>query len=136
MKSLILRTTTKFLLALMLLFSLFILFRGHNEPGGGFIAGLITASAYALYVMAHGPFKARKLILLDFRYLLAIGISCVIISGLFAVTKHQSFLTGIWGTITIGAFNISLGTPLLFDIGVYIIVVSAIAMITIALEEK
>ena len=136
MNSLILRTATKFLLALMLLFSIFILFRGHNEPGGGFIAGLITASAFALYLMAHGPIKARKLIFVDFRYSLAFGIACSLISGLIALLKNKPFLTGIWIVLNIGNTKVSLGTPLLFDIGVYIVVVSAIAMISFALEEK
>jgi len=136
MNSLILRTATKLLLAVMLLFSIFILFRGHNEPGGGFIAGLITGSAFSLYLMAHGPVKARRLILVDLHHCLGFGIACSIVSGLIGVIMRKPFLTGVWLTLKAGRTQVSLGTPLLFDVGVYIVVVSAICMIVFALEEK
>lgn len=135
MNSLILKTATKFLLALMLLFSIFILFRGHNEPGGGFIAGLITGSAFALYVMAYGPVATRKLIHIDLRYLLSFGLSCALLSGLIGLFNGKPFLTGTWLKTTIGNTVIKIGTPLLFDIGVYVVVVAAILMVIFALEE-
>ncbi|HYI68762.1 MAG TPA: MnhB domain-containing protein [Skermanella sp.] len=65
MDSLILRTATRLLLSLMLLFSFFILLRGHNEPGGGFIGGLIAASAFALHSIAFGPRALRDLLVFD-----------------------------------------------------------------------
>ncbi len=136
MNSLVLRTATKFLLALMLLFSIFILFRGHNKPGGGFIAGLITASAFALYLMAHGPIASRKLVLIDLHYCIAIGVSTVLLSGLLSLLEKKPFLTGLWHSLKLANLKISIGTPILFDIGVYITVVSAITMILFALEEK
>jgi L-alanine-DL-glutamate epimerase-like enolase superfamily enzyme len=52
MNSLILRTAARYLLPLLILFSIFLLFRGHNEPGGGFVAGLVAAAAFALYALA------------------------------------------------------------------------------------
>lgn len=136
MNSLVLKTATKFLLALMLLFSIFILFRGHNEPGGGFIAGLITASAFALYIMTHGPIAARRLIFIDPHYCIALGVSCTIISGLISLFEHKPFLTGLWYSVKIANTNIYIGTPVIFDIGVYITVVSSITLILFALEEK
>jgi len=133
--SLILKTATNFLLALMLLFSVFILFRGHNEPGGGFIAGLITGSAFALYIMAHGPVKTRQLIRVDLRFLTGIGISFAAISGLISAFAHKPFLSGLWMSIKIGHTTVKVGTPLLFDVGVYLVVVAVILMIIFALEE-
>jgi multicomponent Na+:H+ antiporter subunit B len=120
----------------MLLFSWFILFRGHNEPGGGFIAGLITASAFSIYLMAHGPNKARQLLFLDLRYILAIGAASALTSGLIGILNGKSFLTGVWAHLHVLTFSITLGSPILFDIGVYLVVVSAILMIIFALEEK
>jgi multicomponent Na+:H+ antiporter subunit B len=136
MKFLVLRTATKFLLVLMLLYSVFILFRGHDKPGGGFIAGLITASAYGLYLMAHGPVEARKLIFIDLRYLLAIGIGCALGSGFIGLICGKNFLTGIWFNFHFADTTLALGTPQLLDIGVYITVVTSILMTMFALEEK
>jgi len=135
MNFLVLRTATKFLLVLMLLFSIFILFRGHNKPGGGFIAGLITASAYALFIMAHGTVKTRKLLFMDLRFSLATGIGCALISGLIGYIAKKNFLGGVWLTFYIASNKITLGTPQLFDIGVYITVVTSILMMIFALEE-
>jgi hypothetical protein len=60
MNTLIFRTIAPLLTVVMLVFSVFILLRGHNEPGGGFIGGLIAASALAIYGMAAGPEAARR----------------------------------------------------------------------------
>lgn len=136
MNSLILKTATKFLLALMLLFSVFILFRGHNEPGGGFISGLIAGSAFALYIMAHGPVKTRQLIRIDLHLLIGIGIGISTVSGLVSALMKKPFLTGAWTAIKIGHTKFKIGTPLFFDIGVFIVVVAVILMIIFALEEK
>lgn len=135
MNFVVLRTATKFLLVLMLLFSIFILFRGHNLPGGGFIAGLITASAYALYLMAHGAMEARKLVFIDLRFSLAIGLSCALVSGLISSTQKMNFLSGVWVMLHLSNTKIIVGTPILFDIGVYIVVLTSILLIMFALEE-
>ena len=60
MRTIIFRTVAPFLASLMVLFSLFVLLRGHNEPGGGFIGGLIAASAFAIYGIACGVSPVRR----------------------------------------------------------------------------
>ena len=65
MTSLILRTATRFLMPLLLLFALFLLFRGHNEPGGGFVGGLVVAAAFVLYAIAYGVDAGRRALLVD-----------------------------------------------------------------------
>ena len=62
MFSIILSTASRYLLPLMLIFSFFLLLRGHNEPGGGFVGGLVAAAAYALYLIANGVEEAKKLL--------------------------------------------------------------------------
>ena len=62
MVSIILATASRYLLPLMLIFSFFLLLRGHNEPGGGFVGGLVAAAAYALYLIANGIEEAKKLL--------------------------------------------------------------------------
>ncbi len=64
MSSLILRAATRALAPLLLLLALFLLWRGHNEPGGGFIGGLVAASAAALQGLAFGPAAARRMLVL------------------------------------------------------------------------
>ena len=54
MTSLILRTATRFLMPLLLMFALFLFLRGHNAPGGGFVGGLVVAAAFVLYAIASG----------------------------------------------------------------------------------
>ncbi|OGT50078.1 MAG: Na(+)/H(+) antiporter subunit B [Gammaproteobacteria bacterium RIFCSPHIGHO2_12_FULL_41_15] len=134
MTSLILRTASRFLLVLMLLFSLWVLLRGHHLPGGGFIAGLIAASAFALYLISHGPQHLRKLIKVHLSLVLASGLTCLLVSGLVGAISKKPFLTSMW--IMIKPWYIELGTPLLFDVGIYLIVVSSLLMILLALEES
>lgn len=134
MNSIILRTATKFLMVLILGFSLFILWRGHNEPGGGFSGGLIAASGFALYLIAYGPTATRRLIRIDLRYIITAGLVCTLGSGLVSLLLHDPFLSGEWFRIPFIGINI--GTPVIFDIGVYLVVLGAILMVILALEEK
>ncbi len=60
MRTIIFRTIAPYLSALMVLFSIFVLLRGHNEPGGGFIGGLIAASALAIFGIACGVASVRR----------------------------------------------------------------------------
>ena len=60
MNTVIFRTAAPYLTALMVVFSIFILLRGHNDPGGGFIGGLIAASAFAIYGIANGVAPVRR----------------------------------------------------------------------------
>ena len=132
MISLILYTVSRFLLAVMLLFSLWVLFRGHNSPGGGFIAGLISSGAFGLYLITHGSQQLRRLIRLGLFSLLAISLTAVFLVGLIPLFFGKPFLTGIW--LHLGD-HLKLGTPLLFDTGIYLIVLNSILIIMIALEE-
>ena len=138
MNSLILSTISRLLVGLMLLFSLFLLWRGHNEPGGGFIGGLVAAAALIVYGLAEGPALMRKLLRVDPRTLVLAGLLLAIGSGILPLLLDSAFLTGLW--MFIGATEtdkgLALGTPLLFDIGVYLVVVGGVAGMVIAMEEE
>jgi multicomponent Na+:H+ antiporter subunit B len=133
MTSVILHTASRFLLFLMLIFSFWVLFRGHNSPGGGFIAGLISASAFALYLITHGAKRLRKLVKIDLHIILSLGLMLALGVGLISPILGESFLTGVWTTIV--PLNIKSGTPIIFDIGIYLVVVSSILIIMLSLEE-
>ena len=136
MQSLILRTAGHFLLPLLLLFSLFLLFRGHNEPGGGFIAGLVAAAAIVLYLFSMDIASARRVLHVDPRSLLGGGMSLAVLSGVPGVLQGQPFFTAQWWELAIpGVEKIKLSTVLLFDIGVYLVVVGAVLTIMLTLAE-
>lgn len=137
MISLILRTATNFLLVIMLQFSLFLLLRGHNEPGGGFIAGLMAAGAFALYTIAYDAASTRRALRVDPRTLIAAGLAIAAGSGLLSLLRGEPFMTGVWGYLSIPYLErLDLGTPLLFDAGVYLTVVGVTLMIILSLAEE
>lgn len=137
MKSLILRATTRFLLPLMLLFSIFLFLRGHNEPGGGFIAGLVAAGGYILYALAFGVEEVRALLKLDPRAFIGAGLAAALASALWPLFLGRAFFTGVWGKWSLGPLGeLKLGTPLLFDLGVYIAVFGVMLTIVLSLMEE
>jgi multicomponent Na+:H+ antiporter subunit B len=126
----------RYLFPLLLLFAVFIFLRGHNEPGGGFIAGLVASAAYALYSIARNSVEARRALGVDTRFLIGVGLLVALLSGLPGVFSGQPFLTGLWGYLAIpGIFKIEIGTPVLFDLGVFLAVVGVTLTIIFALEE-
>jgi multicomponent Na+:H+ antiporter subunit B len=132
--SLILATATRYLLPLMLLFSVFLLMRGHNDPGGGFVGGLMAASAFALYALACGLEKAKQILRVDPRTLIGVGLLVAMSSGLFSLWLGQPFMTGLWSTQEIPVLG-KAGTPLLFDLGVYLVVLGITLTIIFALAH-
>jgi multicomponent Na+:H+ antiporter subunit B len=135
MKSLILQTASRYLLVLLVIFSVFILLRGHNEPGGGFVGGLLSAGAFALYGLAYEPKAARLLLRLDPRTIIGVGLVTAAGSGLAALWHGQPFLTGQWLPYPI-PFLGKLGTVFIFDLGVYLVVLGTTLLILLTLEEE
>lgn len=137
MSSLILQAATRVLVALMLLFSVYMLLRGHNEPGGGFIGGLIAAIGFALFAIAHGTTKARRALRIDPRSIAMAGLGTTIAAGLASALIGDPPFTGQWWFIGAqpGSKGLPLGTVLLFDIGVYLVVIGAVLTFVFALEE-
>ncbi len=135
--SVILAAAAQFISPLLLLFSIFLLLRGHDEPGGGFIGGLVGALAFTLYVFSHEVEKARRLLRVDPRALLGWGLFIATASGLPALFLGQGFLTAQWWDLQLpllGEFKLS--TPLIFDIGVYMVVVGTVMAIVLTLAEE
>ena len=134
MDSIVLRTATRYLLPLLLLFSIFAMLRGHNEPGGGFVGGLVAATAFALYAISDGVASARELLQISPRRLIGVGLLIAASSGLIGMVWGDPFMTAHWDTRTIPVVG-KLGTPLLFDIGVYLVVIGVALTIIFALIE-
>jgi multicomponent Na+:H+ antiporter subunit B len=136
MNTLIFRTAAPFLTALMLLFSVFVLLRGHNEPGGGFIGGLIAASALAIYGIACGVTAVRRAIVFHPLAIAGFGLLAATIAGMMSVFAGVPFMTGLWIYPHLFGIEVPLSTVMLFDTGVYLVVVGAITSIALALEER
>ena len=136
MRTVIFRTIAPYLTSLMVLFSVFVLLRGHNEPGGGFIGGLIAASAFAIYGIACGVAPVRRAIRFHPMSLSAFGLFIAAIAGLPSYSAGVPFLTGLWAFPHVFGVELALSTPLVFDIGVYFVVVGSITSIALALEER
>lgn len=137
MNSLILRTVGRIMFPVLLLFSLFMLLRGHNDPGGGFIGGLVAAAAILLYLVAVGPLQLRQSFPYGFRRLLPIGLLIAIAAGLPGMLAGQPFLTGVWISLDLpGLGELKLGTPLLFDVGVYLVVIGMTLEVIVTMAEE
>jgi multicomponent Na+:H+ antiporter subunit B len=136
-RGLILPTATTWLMPVLLLFSLFLLLRGHNEPGGGFAGGLVAAAAFVLLSVASGVSVARRALPVDPRSLIGVGLLTMLASGVIAPLLYgEPYLTSHWWTLPVGDYEIALGTPLLFDVGVYLAVMGTVLLIVFSLEEE
>lgn len=133
MNTLILRETTSVLVALILMFSVFMLLRGHDHPGGGFIGGLIASIAFSLYLFASDAPSVRKLLRVPPTAISTAGLALVLVSGLAGPIVDQTpFLSSKW--LQIGSLHA--GTPLLFDIGVYLAVIGAMMTFILGIMEN
>ena len=136
MRTIIFRTIAPYLSALMVLFSIFVLLRGHNEPGGGFIGGLIAASAFAIFGIACGVASVRRAIYFHPMAVAGFGLFMAALAGVLSIFKGQTFMTSQWLIFDFFGVESALSTPMVFDIGVYLVVVGAIGSIALALEER
>ncbi len=137
MNSIILQLSAKPIALLQIGLSLFLLLRGHNEPGGGFIGGLIAASALILVAMAYDVEKAKGWMKFDPITCISGGLLMALSSGLLAWLFKAPMMTGLWkGSLWLPFVNkVKLGTPLLFDIGVYFVVIGISTLIIFSLME-
>jgi multicomponent Na+:H+ antiporter subunit B len=139
MNSLILSTATRLLMPLILALSVFVFFRGHNEPGGGFVGGLLAAAAFALLEKAEGLAAARRAFRFHPQSVAAFGLGCALASGLWGGLAYGYFLKGVWPFLTVDAeghkHGLPIGSIMLFDFGVYLVVLGTVCAILFALEE-
>jgi multicomponent Na+:H+ antiporter subunit B len=140
MKSHLLLVASRFLSWPFFFLSIWILYRGHNLPGGGFIGGLVGASGFLFYDLSgYGRPEKGFFSLKPFSFLSA-GLGAAVLSGLPGLLAGKGFLAVFWlpGFKLPMLGSVHLGTPLVFDIGVYLTVIGFILLLadTLAEEER
>lgn len=138
MNSIILQVGTRYLAGILILFSLYMLLRGHNEPGGGFIGGLIGSTGFILYALACGTAQARAALHIMPQNIAVAGLGIALLAGIAAALFGDALFTGQWLFLntTEDSKGLPLSTVLIFDIGVYLVVFGAILSIVFAMEEE
>jgi multicomponent Na+:H+ antiporter subunit B len=138
--SVLLKAATRYIVPVQLIFSLYLMLRGHNLPGGGFIGGLIAAAAFSLYVIAYDTVVARQKLRVSPLQLITLGLSCALVSALLSMFTGKPAMTSLWdGALPLDWFglgSLKLGTPLLFDAGVYLLVIGVTLFIIFSLGEE
>lgn len=133
----ILQTTTKAVVFIILTFSIFIFFSGHHDPGGGFIGGLMTASGFILLYLAFDIKTMKQVIPIDFKKVAATGLLIAVLTGMGSFYYGEPFLTHTFGyfDLPILGEDTELATALFFDLGVYLTVVGITMTIILTIGE-
>ncbi len=128
MRSTILKTASNYLLPILLLFSFFLLIRGHYSPGGGFVGGLVASIAFVLHSFANGVENTMRILRYKPLSLIPIGLGLASISMFLPVFFGKPVMTSLWLPRSIPVFG-NVGTTLFFDAGVYLLVVGVVLTI-------
>ncbi|MFO8027439.1 MAG: MnhB domain-containing protein [Opitutales bacterium] len=120
-RSRILQITVDWLQPLLLLFSLFLLLRGHNAPGGGFSGGLVAGAAFILAALARGTNHVLQQMPCSASFLVRLGLFCALAAGLLPLLFGQAAFSALWIEPKIPVIGTA-GSFLLFDAGVYLLV--------------
>jgi len=117
--------------------SIFLLLRGHNDPGGGFVGGLVMAISIILQYMVGGTGWVESRMRLHPQHWMALGLLCAALTGMFAWLHHHYFLDVMdwhWRLPLLG--DVHLSTALFFDVGVYMLVVGATVLMLVAIAHQ
>lgn len=124
MNAYLLQIAEKYVRWFLMAIAVIALFRGHNLPGGGFIGGLLAALSVVFRGLAFNPEYAREKLLISPDRYLGFGLIFIILSLVPSLIFSEPFMTGYWLKIRLTAdIVLKLGTPFLFDIGVFFIVI-------------
>lgn len=134
-RSVILSETVNGITPILLLFSIFLTFRGHNAPGGGFAGGLVMGAAVILRYLASGPPGIRSL-RIDPIMLIGAGLTLAVAVGITSLAADGSFLeSAIWKFELPVIGKIKFVSSSLFDIGVHVLVVGVVMAVLVAFAE-
>ncbi len=133
----LLRNVTKVVAFIIFLFSLHLFFAGHYNPGGGFVAGLTSAGAITLTLLAYDIKTVKSMLNMHTMIITATGLIFVVGTGLLGVLNGKPFLTHLYGHVDLPVLgDVSLHTATLFDLGVYLVVVGVTLTIIQTIGES
>jgi len=129
----ILDMTLRWLIVLLGIVSFFLLLRGHNESGGGFSAGLVAASAVVIMTIAYGAEVGRRLLYFHPLSYIAVGLMVAVLAGMLQL--NAAYMSSVWIKVPLGFSTLKLGSPLIFDLGVYIVVLGVVSSFVLEIES-
>lgn len=133
---LMLHTITRVVAFIILSFSIFLFFAGHNNPGGGFIGGLMTASALLLLYVSFDMKTMKKVLPFNYSAIIAVGLLLAIFTGLNSMLFGDPFLTQYFEYYNVPILGeIELTTALPFDLGIYLVVIAVALLIILTIAE-
>jgi multicomponent Na+:H+ antiporter subunit B len=135
MKSIILKTAADYLLPMLLLFSVYVLLRGHYFPGGGFVGGLIASIAFVLHGFANSIENTLKLIRYHPAVMIPIGLSIAFASAIAPMFLGRPIMMGLWADKPVAVIG-TIGSALFFDIGVFFVVIGVTLTILFTISES
>lgn len=135
MRSTILQTASNYLLPILLLFSVFLLLRGHYYPGGGFVGGLVASIAFVLHSFAYGTDNTLKILRYKPLTLIPIGLGLATLTMFLPVLFGYPVMTGLWFDQPIPVIGM-IGSALFFDIGVYLVVIGVVLTILFTISSN
>ncbi|WP_066156185.1 Na(+)/H(+) antiporter subunit B [Halalkalibacter krulwichiae] len=131
-----LHTLTRVVTFIILAFSVYLFFAGHNNPGGGFIGGLMTASALLLMYLGFDMKSMKKALPFNYTSMIAVGLLIAIATGVSSMLFGYPFLTQFFEYYQIPILGeTELTTALPFDLGVYLVVVAIALTIILTIAE-
>lgn len=132
----ILQAVTKIVVFIILTLAVYLFFSGHNTPGGGFIGGLVLASAFVLLCLAYDIETVQRGIPFDFKLVAALGAFIVVATGLGSLFFDASFLTQTFDYFELPFLGeVELTTVTLFELGVALAVVGVVVTIILSISE-
>ncbi|MBI1337705.1 MAG: Na(+)/H(+) antiporter subunit B [Phycisphaera sp.] len=126
MSTTILRTASRFIVPLGLLFAFFIYFKGHQTPGGGFVGGLVASVSLVVHRMAMGGKSLERMLPIRERTMIAIGLLCAVGTGTAALFFGLPFFTSNHGYLSDAFDNFEWATVMVFDLGVMLVVTGVV----------
>ncbi len=137
MNSAILKLASQYLKWIMIIFSVFILLRGHNYPGGGFIGGILAGSGLLFDAMANKVAILHKKLPVKPFSLIAAGLLACVAAAVPGIITGEGILTAYQTKINFPVLKeITPGTPLLFDTGIYLLVTGSFLLIIFSIMEE